>query len=379
MSILKPLCGLDDGLQQNLESFTTLAYDDYEVLLGVASLWDPAYPVARRLAELHPTRIRVEVQHGEPGLNPKVNQLITLAAQARGEVLVVSDSNVRVHADYLDSIASALDDESVGLVTHPIAGVGELTLGALLDNAHMSSIVGPGMVAAREVAGKWLVVGKSMAMRSSDLRAVGGFEAVKDVLAEDHVMGQLVEGTLDKRVAVAHSAVYSVVQTRSMLGFMARYARWGTIQHRSVGLIPYLGLALLNPIPFALLALCVAPRPLTLLCVLTCVLAKAELELCARRCLATSPPVLLTLVATVLKDVLVTLTWLHGLVRSEVVWRGHRLSVHDGTVLHLVGEDADPLSRPRSQSTDSPSDRSQASRPASSTLANNSAAIRPVA
>src|SRR5262245_20595492 len=80
VSILKPLCGLDDELEENLESFAKLDYPCYEVLLGVRNRKDNAYPLARKMARRHPRRMRVVIQRGQPGLNPKVNQLITLAA-----------------------------------------------------------------------------------------------------------------------------------------------------------------------------------------------------------------------------------------------------------------------------------------------------------
>src|SRR5262249_23099939 len=100
ISILKPLCGIDDGLEQSLEQFARLAYPRYELVLGVKDADDAAYPLARRLVARHPGRVRLALQRGEPGLNPKVNQLITLAAAARFDLLVVSDSNVAVAPDY---------------------------------------------------------------------------------------------------------------------------------------------------------------------------------------------------------------------------------------------------------------------------------------
>src|SRR5439155_12021378 len=121
ISILKPLCGLDDDLVANLESFVAIDYAPYEVLLGVRDRHDAAYPIALALARRFPRRVRVVLQRGAPGLNPKVNQLATLARAARYEIVVVSDSNVRVPDGYLDEIAAHLEDPRVGLVTHPIA------------------------------------------------------------------------------------------------------------------------------------------------------------------------------------------------------------------------------------------------------------------
>src|SRR5579863_4079530 len=92
ISILKPLCGIDDELAENIERFAILPYPKYELLLGVRSTNDRAYPVAQAAARRWPRRVRVIIQRGEPGSNPKVNQLCTLAAAARHDILVVSDS-----------------------------------------------------------------------------------------------------------------------------------------------------------------------------------------------------------------------------------------------------------------------------------------------
>lgn len=341
ISILKPLCGLDDDLMANLESFSELDWDRYEVLLGVRDPRDAAYPVACRAARRWPERMRVVLQRGEPGLNPKVNQLITLATRARHDLLVVSDSNVRVERDYLNEIGALLADPAVGLVTHPIAGRGERTLGALLDNTYMCTVVAPGMVAMRAIARRALVVGKSMALRRADLAALGGFEAVKDVLAEDHVMGQLVEHRLRKRVAVAQRPITNLVRTRSLRAFCERYVRWGTIQRRSIGLGGYVALLLLNPLPLALAAFALSPHVVIALGVLACFTCKLELECAARRSLGLPAPRLRGALALLCKDGLLLVTWIGGLIRNVVVWRGTRLAVLDGTVLVPIDATSD--------------------------------------
>lgn len=173
ISILKPLCGIDDRLEENLGSFAAIDYRDYEVLLGVPSASDPAFSAALRAVRRWPNRFRLVVQQGAPGLNPKVNQLIGLARAARHDLFVISDSNVRVDAAYLHEIADAFSDARVGLVTHPVAGAGEQRLGALFENLHLAGSVAPGMVASKRLAGQDIVVGKSMAMRRADVGTSG--------------------------------------------------------------------------------------------------------------------------------------------------------------------------------------------------------------
>ena len=99
-----------------------------------------------------------------------------------------------------------------------------------------------------------------MAMRRADLEALGGFESVKDVLAEDFVLGRAVaERLLGKRVVLGRSIVKCVSVRRALTGFTHRYARWNVMQHQCAGLLAYVGLLLENPTLLATVA--AASRP----------------------------------------------------------------------------------------------------------------------
>ena len=335
ISILKPLRGIDDDLLENLERFVRLAYPAYEVLLGVKDVSDPAWPVACAFARRHPERVRVILQRGEAGMNPKVNQLVGLARSARHDLLVVSDSNVRVDDGYLEGVAARLADPQVGLVTHPVVGVGERRLGSLLDNLHLLATIGPGVVAAKRLAGEDVVVGKSMALRRADLVALGGFESVKDVLAEDYVMGRRVVAELGKRVALGRP-VANVSRDKAVRDFVDRYRRWAVIHRQSVSLPVYLGEALLQPACFALAAATLAPALAGVAAAL--VVAEVVLVAATARCLRPGGMPLASLLAVPLKDVLVGAAWVHGLLTRRVEWRGHLLEVLEGTRLRRPAE-----------------------------------------
>lgn len=331
VSVLKPLCGVDDGLERNLAAFAALDYPEYEVVLGLKSERDPAWEVACAAARRWPRRFRVAVQRGEPGMNPKVNQLITLARAARHDVLVVSDSNVRVGPGYLRGIAAHLSDPGVGLVTHPIVGVGERCLGSALDALHLASAIAPGVVAAKRLAGQDIVVGKSMAFRRADLDALGGFEVVKDVLAEDFVLGRMVSNVLGKRVAVAREPVQNVSHDRSLREFASRYARWNVMQRQAVGPLLYLGGALLNPVLAASIAAAAEGSADGVAAAAAIAACKAAVDGANGRLLRPGGFRLAQLALIPAKDLVVGAGWLRAFVRREIDWRGNRLVVQPGT------------------------------------------------
>lgn len=339
ISILKPLCGVDDRLEENLACFAALPYPEYEVLLGVKSARDPAFAVAHAAARRWPERMRVVVQRHDEGLNPKVNQLVGLARAARHDLFVVSDSNVRVRPDYLDGIAAALADPAVGLVTHPIAGVGERRLGSVLENLHLAGSVAPGVVAAQVLAGRALVVGKSMALRRADLARLGGFESVQHVLAEDYVLGVRVQRALGLRVVVAATPVENVNEDRPVRAFVERYARWSVMQRKLVGTPTFAAQAMLNPVLLAAAGLAADPGPRAALGLAAVSVAKAALDGLNASALRPGGFALRHLALVPVKDLVFGAAFLQGFLSDEVEWRGHRLKVRAGSRLQPVERD----------------------------------------
>ncbi|HEY1908649.1 MAG TPA: glycosyltransferase, partial [Myxococcaceae bacterium] len=235
ISVLKPLCGADDDLAANLASFAELPYGgEYEVVLGVRSPADPAWAVAEEAVRRWPHRMRLVRQEREVGLNPKVNQLVGMARAASHDLLVVSDSNIRVPDAYLSDIAAHLSRPGVRCVTHPIGGAGQRSLGALLDNVHLASTVATGMVASDRAARRPLVVGKSMALWRQDLELLGGFESVANVLAEDHVLGNRIRRELRAGIAVSNLPVWNIAVEKSVGHFFRRYLRWSVIHRTAI-------------------------------------------------------------------------------------------------------------------------------------------------
>src|SRR5688572_17273032 len=226
ISILTPLKGEDDELDANLASLARQHYaGELEILLASADPRDPALDAAQRLRRAFPgVAVRVVPGSSGPQLNPKVANLVALTAAARHDVLLVSDSNVRVAPDYVRTIAAELDDPRVGLVSNVLAGVGEQSLGATLENLHLGGFIAPAVCLADGV-GHPCVIGKSMLLRRTTLAAIGGWDAVGDVLGEDYVMGRLAQSAGHRVVLSAH--VVHTVNVRWSVGrFLSRHLRW---------------------------------------------------------------------------------------------------------------------------------------------------------
>lgn len=252
VSILKPVCGLDDELEENLESFASLRGVAYELIVSVADPRDPALEVVERVRRVHPELDLRVVIGGDPSLengNRKIARLIAARREARGDILFISDSNVRVQPDDL-AHTIALFDTGTGCVSNLFTGAGAQTFGARIESLHLLSFVVTGNVLAA-FGDVPCVVGKSMAITRRALDAIGDFEAFANVLAEDQAIALAVREA-GYRVALSPVVVRNVVVNRTLKRAMDRQVRWNKIRY-SFSSALYSFEFLVNPLPFAIL------------------------------------------------------------------------------------------------------------------------------
>ncbi|MCX7894766.1 MAG: glycosyltransferase [Thermoanaerobaculum sp.] len=258
VSILKPVKGVDPGLEENLRSVFQQDYPCFEVLVGAQDPNDPALAIARRVAAQFPhIRCVVVADNRQVGPNPKVANLANLLPHAQHEVVLISDSNVRLAPETLKDMVAKLQEPGVGLVSSPIRGTLPGSMGGAVDAFLLNTFVMGGTAAMHRLLGGVCVVGKSMMLRRSTLQALGGLEFLAQFLAEDQVCGEAVAAQ-GLKVELAPLPVHNVTGSPSLGQVAGRYLRWAKIRRRMAP-AGFVGEPLLFPFAMASLGLLLAP------------------------------------------------------------------------------------------------------------------------
>src|SRR5215470_708694 len=251
VSILKPLSGLEDEIEENLLSFSNLQGITHEIILSVADPDDPALDVIARIqARFSGSNFSVVIGGGGGTPNPKVERLVAAARRSRGQILFISDSNIRVSPGDIAATVAAFRDPEVGCVSNLFIGDGARTLGAMIESLHLISFVLPGCVFANW-AGVPCLVGKSMAISREAYLAIGGFEAFGNVLAEDQAMAIAIKRA-GYKLELSSTGVRNVIVGRSLRGALGRQVRWNKIRY-AFSKLAYTSEFLVNPLPLSLL------------------------------------------------------------------------------------------------------------------------------
>jgi len=324
VSILKPVCGIDDDLEANLESFAMLRGVDCEVIVSIADFSDAARPIAERVARRHGWKVVIGGDPAREHGNRKVARLIAAMPHARGDILFISDSNVRVEPDDVARTVAAFDDPRTGCVSNLFTGAGAESFGASIESLHLLSFVAPGAVIAA-AAGVPCVVGKSMAIRRDVLTAIGGFEAFANVLAEDQAIGLAVRDA-GCDVVLSPVVVRNVTMRRTLRRALDRQVRWNKIRY-AFSKATYGAELLLFPLPYALVfALAMPALPVAIVA-----LRLLQVALLARATAAPLRPRELALVP--LFDLLHFGAQFAPYLDDRVTWRGYPMRLGPNTVL----------------------------------------------
>jgi ceramide glucosyltransferase len=257
-SLLKPVRGVDFGSYENFTSFCRLDYPEYEILFAVNDESDPAVPLIQQIiAEFPQRRIRLFTRAGDLGANRKVNKLAMLTREARHDVLVLTDGDVRVEPNYLREIIAPLREKRIGAVTSFYRAVAQDNFGARLEAVGAASDFFAGVLMARWKEGIRFTLGGSVATTKEWVQKMGGFESIADALADDYELGMGISKA-GGEIALSQDPVSTMYPAQTLRSFWEHQLRWARTV-RSCRPFSYLGLLFTQGLPWTLLAVAFSP------------------------------------------------------------------------------------------------------------------------
>jgi ceramide glucosyltransferase len=257
VTIFKPVHGMEERLERNLESFFRQDYPDYEIIIGARSADDPAIKLTERLRVRYPlVKNRIVISGHPEWPNAKVFTLDKMIPLSRNDFFVISDSDVRVESDFLRNVIPPLFDQKLGLVTCLYRGEPASDFWSSLEALGMSVEMPSGVVMADMLEGIRFALGPAVALRRDALDAIGGIRSTADYYSDDYVLGNKIWAA-GYKVIFSHHFVYHVLTPRPFLRTLGDQLRWmkSTRHSRPKG---HIGTGLTFAMPFGVLGLIAA-------------------------------------------------------------------------------------------------------------------------
>jgi ceramide glucosyltransferase len=334
ISILKPLKGIDDALEENIRSFFKLDYPNYEIIFGLDSYRDPSLKIIRKLqAEYKNVKSKLVVNDYSIGLNPKVNNLNNMCPFVESEFILINDSNTRVAPDFLKKLILEFNTDNVGLVTATIKGIGAKNVASVWENLHLNTFVAPNVFLAKQLADISIVIGKSILMPKKVLNEIGGFSAIKNYLAEDFWLGIKVK-ELGYEIKTSLTVVENVNEKISFKKFLNRHSRWAKMR-RNIEVKHYLLEWFSNPVLISALLIFKLQNLHGVIIALSVISIKILHDYYVLR-LMKSDLAWYNILAVPIKDIIISLIWLTPFFSYKVKWRNTKIRIGKGSLLQSI-------------------------------------------
>jgi ceramide glucosyltransferase len=322
ISILKPLAGLDLDLESNLRTFFEQDYPAFEILFAVREMSDPAADVVARLQREYPKVPSRLLFTGEPPYpNAKVYSLNRMLQTAAHDLVVMSDSDIRVTPHLLQTAAAEFQDPKLAVATCPYRAVPGPSFWSRLEATGMNTHFWASALVAGMVEGVHFAIGPTIVARRRALESIGGFDRLKDYLAEDFLMGKFAaksgHGVILSSYVVEHHI--GTTTFRQNVSHRLRWAR-STRRSRPAG---YVGQIFTMPLPLAVLTCLAAPAwwPMPAFALLVHALAAYVVF---NRVLHSR----INLLLLPFEDLMTFCFWIAGFFGNTISWRGRRYRLH---------------------------------------------------
>ena len=232
VTILKPMKNIDDGLEENLISFFTLEYPEFNIIFAVDEFEDTCVGVIENVRKKYPDINAAVVRTGTTkAVNPKIDKLAKMSKECTSRLFWVADSNIRVEKDTLTKLVSEYIRKDSKIVFSPIKGDGAGSFGSIMANSYMNLFVSGNIIGSWALIEKPIIVGKSMLIERDTLEKLGGFSAFDSYLAEDYMMG-VIYREHGENISTNYTWVTNFSSTTSISTFYARMSRWAKMRFR---------------------------------------------------------------------------------------------------------------------------------------------------
>ena len=341
LTLLKPLHGSEPHLEEHLATFFEQDYPEYEILFCARTSDDAGLAIARRVAARYPQIPAKFFSTGEPPyINAKVRSMELMEEAAAHDILVISDSDVRVTPNYLRAVALPFADSRVGGITCPYRGVAaEGGLWARLEAVGMSVEMTSGVLVARMMEGMQFTLGPTMAFRRETIRRMGGFRVTADYCADDFILGNETF-KLGQTVVLSHHAIDHMVINASLAQSLKHQVRWmkSTRFSRPKG---HFGTALTFSMPFGLLGLAagVASHHVAVGVgmLLWAIASRLALSIAVGNWVVGDRDWFNLLVLYPIRDLMGFCFWASSYLSSKILWRGRVFQLLPGGKMRAAG------------------------------------------
>jgi ceramide glucosyltransferase len=334
VTVLKPVCGLDQDLYENLRSFCEQDYPAYQVIFGVSDPEDPALAVIDKLIQALPEKdLSLVVNDRLIGTNRKVSNLANMYGSVKHEIVVIADSDMHVGPDYLRSVIASFRDTRVGAVTCLYTGIPGDGLASVLGAAFINEWFLPSVLVALSFQKINFCFGSTMAVRRAILEQLGGFARFANLLADDYMLGKLVSDA-GYRVSLSQYVVSNVIYEPDFRTLFLHELRWAATI-RGVQPLGYSLSFITYCIPMSLLYFAVCPDMIDgMITVAGAVLLRILMHFTARYSLGikgrTHP------LWSPLRDLLCFTIWAVGLFNRSVHWRQYTYALKSEGQLEIT-------------------------------------------
>jgi ceramide glucosyltransferase len=325
VSLIRPLCGIDNYAADTLSSTFALDYPDYEILFCVAAANDPVVPFVKNLMAEHPSRAaRLLVGDDCVSPNPKLNNVVKGWRAARHSWIIIADSNVLMPRNYIERLFASWRDDT-GLVASPPVGCRPNGVWAEVECAFLNTYQARWQYIV-DTFGFGFAQGKTMLWRRADLDAAGGIAALGQEIAEDAAATKVVRDA-GLKVRLVDRPFAQPLGRRSAAEVWNRQLRWARLRRASFllyflpeifsgGMLPMVAVAVLAGAFGLPMSLCVAG--------FAALWYGAEIALAAAAGWHVSP---LSPLYGLIRDLLLPVLFVSALRGNDFVWRGNEMQV----------------------------------------------------